>query len=326
MSDEPPIKRAIAFIDGQNLFHAARLAFGYNYPNFNAKALARAVCAGQGWQLKKTQLYTGVPRASDDADWHASWSQKFRTMAGQDDVTIFQRPLEYRNEWVELKTGQKEKGRVLREEGIDVLIAVDVMELAILKEYDVALIFSQDQSFSALAQVIRTIASEQNRWIKIASAFPYIAEGQDWSHRGIEETDWIPIDRKVYDECLEQWHYTSPQVEARYLNGAVMEAFSAIEVRISEVVDKLKVAKGVSNKKIGQYKKQLDINYKMNVDLRVLLHPLSDHEDDVLKQVNDVRGIRNQVAHQQGIATSEDVKKTEEVKEKVFEMLRKRNL
>src|SRR6185312_14044746 len=31
---EPAIKRAVAFIDGQNLFHHARQAFGYHYPNY----------------------------------------------------------------------------------------------------------------------------------------------------------------------------------------------------------------------------------------------------------------------------------------------------
>jgi len=36
----PRITRVIAFFDGQNLFHAARSAFGYTYPNYNPKRLA----------------------------------------------------------------------------------------------------------------------------------------------------------------------------------------------------------------------------------------------------------------------------------------------
>lgn len=31
---EPQVKRTIAFFDGQNLFHAAKEAFGYPYPNY----------------------------------------------------------------------------------------------------------------------------------------------------------------------------------------------------------------------------------------------------------------------------------------------------
>jgi hypothetical protein len=30
---EPPEKRAVVSVDGQNLFHAAQEAFGYTYPN-----------------------------------------------------------------------------------------------------------------------------------------------------------------------------------------------------------------------------------------------------------------------------------------------------
>ena len=33
---EPPVKRTIAFFDGQNLYHAVRSAFGYTYPNYDA--------------------------------------------------------------------------------------------------------------------------------------------------------------------------------------------------------------------------------------------------------------------------------------------------
>jgi len=60
-------------------------------------------------------------------------------------------------------------------------------------EYDVALIFSQDQDLSEVASEIRTIAREQNRWIKVACAFPL--SPTTWNRRGIEKADWIPIDR-----------------------------------------------------------------------------------------------------------------------------------
>lgn len=34
MPTEPAIKRVVAFFDGQNLFYAAKYAFGYNWPNY----------------------------------------------------------------------------------------------------------------------------------------------------------------------------------------------------------------------------------------------------------------------------------------------------
>src|SRR3989441_2286562 len=50
MPPEPPVKRTVVFVDGQNLFHAAREAFGYTYPNYDVRLLAERVCAGRGWQ------------------------------------------------------------------------------------------------------------------------------------------------------------------------------------------------------------------------------------------------------------------------------------
>ena len=44
MPVEPAVKRALTFIDGQNLFHSARLAFGYTYPNYDVRALADRLC------------------------------------------------------------------------------------------------------------------------------------------------------------------------------------------------------------------------------------------------------------------------------------------
>jgi len=49
---EPSPKRAIAFFDGQNLFHAARAAFGYSHPSFDPRSLAEAVCRGQGVDVR----------------------------------------------------------------------------------------------------------------------------------------------------------------------------------------------------------------------------------------------------------------------------------
>jgi hypothetical protein len=75
-------------------------------------------------------------------------------------------------------------------------------------ELDVALIFSQDQDLAEVAREIRTIAQEQNRWLKIASAFP---EGPGLRvQRGIDRTDWIRIDRATYDACLDRRRYPVP--------------------------------------------------------------------------------------------------------------------
>jgi hypothetical protein len=91
------------------------------------------------------------------------------------------------------------------EKGIDVRIALDVLGMAFRREYDVAIIFSQDQDLSEVAVELRTIAKEQGRWIKIASAFP--ASPTSRNKRGIERTDWIKIDRELYEQCVDNYDY-----------------------------------------------------------------------------------------------------------------------
>jgi len=80
MPAEPTVKRAIAFVDGQNLFHNVRNAFGYTYPNYDVQKLAQTICAPRGWTLERVQFYTGVPSATDNAFWHAFWANKLAMM------------------------------------------------------------------------------------------------------------------------------------------------------------------------------------------------------------------------------------------------------
>ena len=191
-------------MDGQNLFHAAREAFGYTYPNYDASALAREVFAKQGWELAQVRFYTGMPAEDDNPQWHFFWTHKLAAM-GRQGVVVYSRPLRYRNRTVALPNGTQHSFLTGEEKGIDVRIALDVIALAHRREYDVALVLSQDQDLSEVAEEIRTIAREQRRWIKIASAFPHSPASRN--RRGINKTDWIRIDRKLYGRCLDRRDY-----------------------------------------------------------------------------------------------------------------------
>jgi hypothetical protein len=84
-------------------------------------------------------------------------------------------------------------------------LALDVLDAAHLDKFDVAVIFSQDQDLSELADLIRRVAALQNRWIKIASAFPYSPSASN--KRGIDHTDWCQIDQATYDACIDPRDY-----------------------------------------------------------------------------------------------------------------------
>ena len=80
MPTEPKIKRLVAFVDGQALFHASREAFGYTYPNYDVTKIVQVVADLKGWQPVKTYFYTGVPDMVESAVWHGFWSAKLAVM------------------------------------------------------------------------------------------------------------------------------------------------------------------------------------------------------------------------------------------------------
>jgi uncharacterized LabA/DUF88 family protein len=201
---EPAVKRTIVFVDGQNLFYAAKIAFGYPFPNYDIRPLATTLCQQESWQLTEVRFYTGIPDATDNAFWNHFWTAKLAQM-GRDKITVFSRPLRYRNQTVRLPDGKTHTFLVGAEKGIDIRLAIDIIRLAHGNAFDVALVLSQDQDLSEVADEIRVIGHEQNRWIKIASAFP--ASPAFKNVKGIYRTDWIKIDRATYDACIDSRDY-----------------------------------------------------------------------------------------------------------------------
>ena len=178
--------RAAVFVDGQNLYHSAKTAFGHTVPNYDIRKLAQAVCDRQGWHLEMVKFYTGYPDAKDDAHWHGFWISRLRIME-REGVEVFSRVL-----------------RNGKEKGVDVRIALDVTRAVRANECDVAVIFSRDQDFSEVADEVKYIARREGREIIIASAYP---RGEGKPVRGIDRTKWLPIDRQLYDDCLDERDY-----------------------------------------------------------------------------------------------------------------------
>ena len=189
---------------GQNLFHSARAAFGYQVPNYDVVALTQAVCRSRGWKVAQVRFYTGVPDRGDNAHWHHFWAARGRVMRRKG-VIVYTRSLKYRYRSVTLPDGTDHTVLLGEEKGIDVRIAVDVIRLAHHRAFDVGILFSQDQDLSEVAREIRVIAREQRRWIKLACAFPVGPASRN--RRGVDRTDWIRIDRATYDACVDPGDY-----------------------------------------------------------------------------------------------------------------------
>lgn len=200
---EPATKRAVIFIDGQNLYHHARAAFNITHPNYDVMLLAKEICKANGWFLKSVRFYTGIPEAADDAFWHNFWAKKLLTIKRQG-VNTFSRRLRYRDSKVTVE-GIEHTVRVGEEKGIDIRIALDVVSYAISNDLDVAVIFSQDQDMSEVVDEIKKIARIQRRWIKVACPYPMSETASN--RRGINGAQWLPFDDVLYRRCIDPRDY-----------------------------------------------------------------------------------------------------------------------
>ncbi len=120
-------------------------------------------------------------------------------------VFVYSRELRYRNKSIILPDGSETTVLIGQEKGIDIRIALDIIRYTLDGAFDVALVFSQDQDLSEAAEDIRRISLNQSRWIKIASAFPISPTSKNV--RGINKTDWLKIDRAIYDACIDKTDY-----------------------------------------------------------------------------------------------------------------------
>lgn len=160
MAEEPAIKYAMAFIDGQNVYQHAKDAFGHHHPNYDPLKLHSAVCARHNWTPTLVRFYTGIPNAAESPMWAGYWAKRilFMKRAG---VHVTTRPLRYRKERVVDASGRETIITTPQEKGVDVRLALDVISTARTKQWDVAVIFSQDQDLPRSCK--RFAKSRKNR-------------------------------------------------------------------------------------------------------------------------------------------------------------------
>lgn len=201
---EPEIKKAVAFFDGQNLFRHAKSAFGHDHPNYDPQKLFKSICTKFSWRESGIRFYTGVPSAEKDPSRHGYWSNRLLAFR-RSGILVESRPVRYRSEEVILPDGTKKHIETAQEKGIDIRIALDIIRLTLSRQLDVAVIFSQDQDLAEVVKEVKEIAKSQDRWVKVASAFPCGPKAT--SPRGINGSEWIKIDEQNYNSCLDNKDY-----------------------------------------------------------------------------------------------------------------------
>jgi uncharacterized LabA/DUF88 family protein len=136
---EPENKRCFAFIDGQNLYHAAKREFQSRWADYDPRALATTVCERNGWHLQHLSFYTGIHDPKHNQKLSEFWNAKLAVIGSRADVEVVTRPLRYSPE-----PDRSDPNKTVwrgREKGIDVRIALDIIRGAVGNLYDVALIY-----------------------------------------------------------------------------------------------------------------------------------------------------------------------------------------
>lgn len=205
MAVKPEIVRVHTFIDAQNLYSSAKDAFKYKLPNFDPVLLSKEVTAMMpGRVLKRVHLYTGIHEREENPFWHDYWNNKLRALEKNELVHIFKKPLVYRDiRWTDAD-GKEHVIRRAEEKGIDLRMGLDLVRLAVNGEYDVAIIFSQDNDLEEAVNEVHAIRQYFDRWIYLECAFP---DNPERGNRGIRNTQWRIITEEMYMRCIDERDY-----------------------------------------------------------------------------------------------------------------------
>jgi hypothetical protein len=185
--------RTIVLVDGQNLFHLAKRTWGnnapYTWPSYDVQKLAvTLVSRVPGRSLAQVHFYTGVPDRRARPSLYRFWHNKLNHLQGQG-VVVYQG---------RISSGDQEKG-------VDVRLALDLIRATYEKRYETAIIVSQDADFGPAVSLSKEIAHAQGRTLDFESAFPF-SPGKG-SRVGIPDTNWVHIDKAMYDACLDLTDY-----------------------------------------------------------------------------------------------------------------------
>lgn len=170
---QDPNARVIVFVDGQNVYKRCfeRYGHGVLHPLLLAERLKF------GRRLKGVRYYTGMPDPRLDPGRNAR-AQRRSAFISKTGVTVVTRPLRYRQEWgikpgttlpdPAKSQGQSHKVDVVpfqraREKGIDLVLALDVVDLALTDTLDVAVIVSTDADLSEVALYVKRYMSHARK-------------------------------------------------------------------------------------------------------------------------------------------------------------------
>jgi uncharacterized LabA/DUF88 family protein len=208
------IERLCVFIDYQNAYMRARDAFGdsstgndFTFGQIFPRRLGvllrqRSEDAGKTRELTEVRVYRGEPDAQRSPSGQAACQRQVRFWNAQGLVRAFTRSLDYRaTAWTDGVPTQWE----IREKGIDVMIAVDLVRGALNDEYDVAILMSADTDLLPAAEAV----VDARKWIEFAAWRPDVGYASHLRLNG--QPSWCHhLRRPDFEVLSDPADYTKP--------------------------------------------------------------------------------------------------------------------
>lgn len=159
-----PRCRVVVFIDYQNVYEDFRRAFvsgalqstdGQFHPSRLADLLVAKGPDFEDWDLHGTRVYLGRP--SPDRDGRGAAAHDRQTQAWRDaGVIVRARALQY-------LPAQRP-----RQKGVDVELAVDVVRMAVQREYEIGIIVSTDTDLVPAVETVDELRGDE-RWPRLCT-------------------------------------------------------------------------------------------------------------------------------------------------------------
>lgn len=215
----------MVFVDGQNVFKACRNNYEHGY--VHPLLLARRTLEGRS--LCGVRYYSGLHDSRINPEMHAAASRRHSLMR-RVGVKVIERRLRYRWEWgvnredarqlpnnPKEHVGQKRRSvRVEpyqrpREKGIDLALGLDVVDLALAGNFDVAIILSSDTDLVEVARMVHRMTTAKGERMSIEAAVfndkpKKIRMGHyDFTHQ---------LGREDFEETRDSFNYTKELPES----------------------------------------------------------------------------------------------------------------
>lgn len=198
------VERVFVFLDYQNIYRRARDAFhlthephweGQVHPYGVAYELCRRSEEWRTRQLAGVRVYRGLPNARMDPQGNAACLRQLAFWESLPKVEAVKRPLQYP------PPGSR---REVREKGIDVQLAIDVVMGAINNRYDCAVVFSADTDIIPALEAVVEIKGRKSVEVATWEGCSRIGSKKEkiWCHY---------LDRKTYEQVADRHDYNTPR-------------------------------------------------------------------------------------------------------------------